>query len=132
MHGLNMFCKAKQSFQKLVDYLDLVPEQKMGLTDAKFATSAKFRAFVELGLRTFALSGNKPLGKHAMRSPQDWEQVSQISHVLVSCVSHVLVSCVYLRFTNGKSARHGCMSRCKFSLRGHCPDGHASNGQIIF
>ena len=82
MHGLNMFSKAKQSFQKLMDYLELAPEQNMGLTDPKFATSAKFRGFAELGLRTFALTGNRPLGKHAMRSPQDWEQVSHISHVI--------------------------------------------------
>ena len=75
MHGLNVFSKAPKSFSKLINYLTLVPEQKMGLTDPKFATSAKFRACAELGLRKFAQNGNGPLGKHAMRAPEDLEQV---------------------------------------------------------
>ncbi len=75
MHGCNIFNKATQSFKKFIDYLALVPQQKMGLTDHKFETTTQFIAYAEIGLRNFAMSSNRPLGKHAMRSPKDWELV---------------------------------------------------------
>ena len=75
MHGLNVFSKATLSFQKFVNYLALVPQQKMGLTDPKFETTSEFVVYAELGLRTFAMTSNRPLGKHAMRSAKDWGQV---------------------------------------------------------
>ena len=51
MHGLNIFGKSSQSFDKLIEYLTIVPAQKIGLTDPKFKVSNEFKAYAELGLR---------------------------------------------------------------------------------
>ena len=75
MHGLNVFAKAPQSFEKFINYLLLVPQQKMGLTDPKFETTPEFISYAEMGLRQFASGSNLPLGKHAMRSANDWSKV---------------------------------------------------------
>ena len=75
MHGLNIFSKATQSFQDFIQYLTLVPQQRMGLTDPTFETEPEFICYSERGLRNFASSANHPLGKHAMRSMKDWSQV---------------------------------------------------------
>ena len=75
MHGLNIFSKASQSFKDFVNYLALVPQQRMGLTDPTFETQPEFICYSERGLRKFAESDNLPLGKHAMRSMKDWNLV---------------------------------------------------------
>lgn len=75
MHGCNIFAKAPKSFAKFINYLALVPAQKMALTDLKFEEARQFCALAELGLRNFALTESRPLGKHAMRSGEDWEKV---------------------------------------------------------
>ena len=76
MHGLNIFGKSSQSFDKLIEYLTVVPAQKIGLTDHKFKVSNEFVAYAELGLRKYGSLPHSPLGKNAMKNPQHWEQVS--------------------------------------------------------
>ena len=75
MHGLNVFGKASQSFDKFIEYLTVVPAQKIGLTDHKFKVSSEFVAYSELGLQKIGTLQDSPLGKHAMKSPKHWEQV---------------------------------------------------------
>ena len=100
MHGLNIFGKASQSFDKLIEYLTIFPAQKMGLTDPKFKVSKKFKAYAEVGLRKLGTLPNTPLGKNAMKSAKHWEQVNHTFWVTFTHEFNNYIHTVWIIYTH--------------------------------